>query len=179
VASGDAHHLTRRVFDVGASWQQSRSGGFGRWGHSIAPGLPAAGATPQADHDWAFGPEPPIDLDASSSGSGESAGVCHPSRGRWAAVLISGIEVPLAVVAMPALRLDRRGDLELSSRLGFAVDLDRAEFRIRPRDRERLLQALEDNGPDDLDELRAALRRGFEFEGHAYTRDKKSTLPSL
>jgi hypothetical protein len=75
-------------------------------------------------------------------------------------VLISGIEVPLAAVAMLALRLHRRGDLELSSRLGFAVDLDRAEFRLRARDRERLLLALEEeDGADNLDELRAALGR--------------------
>ena len=72
-------------------------------------------------------------------------------------MLISGIEVPLAVVA---LRLHRRGDLELSLRLGFAIDLDRTEFRLRARDRERLLRALEeDDGADNLGELRAALRR--------------------
>lgn len=75
-------------------------------------------------------------------------------------MLISGIEVPLAAVAMLALRLHRRGELELSSRIGFAVDLDRAEFRLRAHDRERLLLALaEDLGTDNLDELRAALRR--------------------
>jgi hypothetical protein len=61
---------------------------------------------------------------------------------------------------MLALRLHRRGDLELSSRIGFAVDLNRAEFRLRAHDRERLLRALEeDDGADNLDELRAALRR--------------------
>jgi hypothetical protein len=80
-------------------------------------------------------------------------------RGRWAAVLISGIEVPLATVATLALRLHRRGELELASRIGFAVDLNRVEFRLRARDRERLLLALEEaEGADNLDELRAALR---------------------
>ena len=52
-------------------------------------------------------------------------------------------EVPAAAVALIALRLHRRGELELSSRLGFAVDLDRTEFRLRAQDRERLLLALE------------------------------------
>ena len=75
-------------------------------------------------------------------------------------MLIARIEVPLAVVAMLALRLHHLGDLELSSRIGFAVDLNRTEFRLRERDRERLLLVLEeDDGPDNLDELRAALRR--------------------
>jgi hypothetical protein len=75
-------------------------------------------------------------------------------------VLISGIEVPAAAVALLALRLHRRGELELSSRLGFAVDLDRTEFRLRAQDRKRLLRALEEgDGADSLDELRAALRR--------------------
>ena len=74
--------------------------------------------------------------------------------------MISGIEVPLAAVAMLALRLHRSGELELSSRLGFAIDLNRAEFRLRPQDRELLLLALEeDDGADNLDELRASLRR--------------------
>ena len=68
--------------------------------------------------------------------------------------------MPLAAVAMLALRLHRRGDLELSSRIGFAVDLNRAEFRLRAHDRKRLLRALEEeDGADNLDELRAALRR--------------------
>ena len=75
-------------------------------------------------------------------------------------MLISGIEVPAAAVALLALRLHRRGELELSSRLGFAVDLDRTEFRLRAQDRKRLLWALEErDGADNLDELRAALRR--------------------
>ncbi len=75
-------------------------------------------------------------------------------------MLISGIEVPLATVAMLSLRLHRGGELELSSRLGFAVDLNRAQFRLRAQDRKRLLRALEeDDGADNLDELRAALRR--------------------
>jgi hypothetical protein len=75
-------------------------------------------------------------------------------------VLISGIEVPAAAVALLALRLHRRGELELSSRLGFAVDLDRTKFRLRAQDRKRLLWALEErDGADNLDELRAALRR--------------------
>ena len=80
-------------------------------------------------------------------------------------MLISGTEVPLATVAMIALRLHRRGELELSSRLGFAVDLDRTEFRLRGQDRERLLRALEDEGADNLDELRAALRVRPEWAG--------------
>ena len=75
-------------------------------------------------------------------------------------MLSSGIEVPAAVVALLALRLHRRGELELSSRLGFAVDLDRTKFRLRAQDRKRLLWALEErDGADNLDELRAALRR--------------------
>ncbi len=75
-------------------------------------------------------------------------------------MLISGIEVPAAAVALLALRLHRRGELELSSRLGFGVDLDRTEFRLRAQDRKRLLWALKKgDGADNLDELRAALRR--------------------
>ena len=75
-------------------------------------------------------------------------------------MLISGIEVPAAAVALLSLRLHRRGELELSSRLGFAVDLDRTEFRLRAQDRKRLLWALEEgDSADTLDELRAALRR--------------------
>ena len=74
--------------------------------------------------------------------------------------MISGIEVPAAAVALIALRLHRRGELELSSRLGFAVDLDRTEFRLRAQDRERLLLALEaDDDAETLGELREALRR--------------------
>jgi hypothetical protein len=74
-----------------------------------------------------------------------------------AAMLISGIEVPLAAVAMLALRLHRLRELELSSRIGFAVDMNRAELTLRARDREPLLRAL-GRGPDELDGLRAALR---------------------
>lgn len=75
-------------------------------------------------------------------------------------MLIAGIEVPLAAVAMLALRLHRLGDLDLSSHIGFAVDMNRSELRLRQRDRARLLLALEaDDGADNLDELRAALRR--------------------
>jgi hypothetical protein len=75
-------------------------------------------------------------------------------------MLIAGIEVPLAAVAILALRLHRLGDLDLSSRIGFAVDMNRSELRLGERDRGRLLVALEaDDGADNLDELRAALRR--------------------
>ncbi len=73
-------------------------------------------------------------------------------------VLIAGTQVPLAAVAMLALRLHRLGELELSSRIGFAVDLDRAELSLSSREREQLLRILDD-GPESFDELRAALRR--------------------
>ena len=76
-------------------------------------------------------------------------------------MLIAGIEVPLAAVAMLALRLHRLGDLELASHIGFAVDMNRSELRLRERDRARLLLALESHdGADELDELRTALQRG-------------------
>jgi hypothetical protein len=81
-------------------------------------------------------------------------------------MLIAGIEVPLATVAMLALRLDRLGELELSSRIGFAVDLNRTVLRLGARDRVPLMRALGD-GPDDFDELRAALRRDSRYRGTA------------
>jgi hypothetical protein len=71
-------------------------------------------------------------------------------------MVISGIQVPLSGAARLVLRLRHHGEQELSSRLGFAVDMNRTELRLYAHDREKLLWALGD-GPDDFDELRAAL----------------------
>ena len=72
-------------------------------------------------------------------------------------VLVSGIDLPVGVVALLALRLHKRGEVGLASRIGFAVDMNRAELRLNTQERRQLLDAVEDD-PEFAD-LRVALGR--------------------
>jgi hypothetical protein len=71
-------------------------------------------------------------------------------------MLISGVNVPLANLARLAIRLRHRGETELSIRISLAIDMNRSELRLAAYEREKLLRAMGE-GPDDFDELRAAL----------------------
>jgi hypothetical protein len=83
-------------------------------------------------------------------------------------MLISGVNVPLAHLARLAIRLRHLGETELSVRISLAIDMNRTELKLLAYERGRLLRALGD-GPDDFDELRAALDTDVRkpIRGHA------------
>jgi hypothetical protein len=83
-------------------------------------------------------------------------------------MLISGVNVPLPNLARLAIRLRHLGETELSVRISLAIDMNRTELKLLLYEREKLLQALGD-GPDDFDELRAALDADVSkpIRGHA------------
>ena len=70
---------------------------------------------------------------------------------------VDGVEMPTSAVAELALLLHRSGDHRLATRIGEAVDRLHDNVRLRTRDRDNVLRALELDTPEKLATLRAML----------------------
>ena len=72
-------------------------------------------------------------------------------------MLVAGVVLSSSAGAVLARCLEHAGEIELAQDLGIAVDANRSEVRLAPRDEHAILLALDDC-PIELQALKDALR---------------------